>query len=222
MVEVKFCGMTRAEDVREAVRLGASFVGAILTVSPRRVDAEQARSLFTALDGTGVQSVCVFGDEPLDDVIDMARRAGCDVIQLHGRANTPAATERLRQELDVEIWHVVRVGPQGIAQQEREGLDGADGVLLDTLGVSALGGTGQTFDWQSVHGDVRDLRFGRRLIVAGGLRPENVRDAIERLAPDVVDVSSGVEVSPGVKNPDRMAAFVNAVRQSSSPTPPVS
>lgn len=206
--------MTRDEDVREAARLGAAFVGTILTVSPRRVTADHARALFGALEGTSLKSVCVFGDEPVEDVIDMARRAGCDVVQLHGRENSAAVTERLRQELDVEVWHVVRVGPQGIAQAERDGLDGADGVLLDTLAVSALGGTGKTFDWQAVHGDVRDLRFGRRLIIAGGLKPENVRDAIERLAPDIVDVSSGVESSPGVKNPQRMAAFMAAVRQS--------
>jgi phosphoribosylanthranilate isomerase len=206
--------MTRDEDVREAARLGAAFVGTILTVSPRRVTADHARSLFGALEGTSLKSVCVFGDEPVEDVIDMARRAGCHVVQLHGRENSAAVTERLRQELDVEVWHVVRVGPQGIAQEERDGLDGADGVLLDTLAVSALGGTGKTFDWQAVHGDVRDLRFGRRLIVAGGLTPENVREAIDRLAPDIVDVSSGVESSPGVKNPQRMATFMAAVRHS--------
>lgn len=205
--------MTRDEDVREAARLGAAFVGTILTVSPRRVTADQARSLFGALEGTPVQSVCVFGDEPVEEVFDMAKRAGCDVVQLHGRTNSASVAERLRQELDVEVWHVVRVGPQGIAQEERDGLDGADGVLLDTLAVSALGGTGTTFDWQAVHGDVRDLRFGRRLIVAGGLKPGNVREAIERLAPDVVDVSSGVEARPGVKDPHLMAAFMTAARQ---------
>jgi len=214
VVEVKFCGMTRDEDVREAARLGAAYVGTILTVSPRRITADHARSLFGALEGTPVKSVCVFGDEPVEEVIDLAKRAACDVVQLHGRANSASVTERLRQELDVEVWHVVRVGPQGIAQEERDGLDGADGVLLDTLAVSALGGTGTTFDWQAVHGDVRDLRFGRRLIVAGGLKPGNVREAIERLAPDVVDVSSGVESSPGVKNPHLMAAFMTATRQS--------
>jgi phosphoribosylanthranilate isomerase len=206
--------MTRDEDVREAARLGAAFVGTILTESPRRITAERARSLFRALEGTTVRSVCVFGDEPVDDVIESARQAGCNVVQLHGRGNTAAAAERLRAELDVEIWHVVRVGPEGIAPEERTGVEGADGVLLDTLAVSALGGTGVAFDWTAVAGDVRDLRFGRCLVVAGGLKPENVRGAIERLAPDVVDVSSGVESSPGVKDPQRMAAFMTAVRQS--------
>jgi phosphoribosylanthranilate isomerase len=87
-------------------------------------------------------------------------------------------------------------------------------VLLDTFALSTLGGTGQPFDWEAVAGDVRDLRFGRCLIVAGGLRPENVRGAIDRLAPDVVDVSSGVEAAPGIKDQGKMAAFMTAVRQS--------
>ena len=85
MVEVKFCGMTRAEDVREAVDLGASFVGAILTESPRRVTPDRARALFSALEGSPVKGVCVFGDEPLPDIIAAAREAACAVVQLHGR-----------------------------------------------------------------------------------------------------------------------------------------
>ena len=219
MVEVKFCGMTREEDVREAQRLGAAFVGAIMTESQRRVSPEKARSLFAALDGTSVRSVCVFGDEPLETMIDSARQADCDVVQLHGRTRRPEASDRLREALGVEIWQVVRVGPDGISADDRESLEGADGVLLDTMTVSALGGTGQVFDWTAVAGDLRDLRFGRCLIVAGGLRPENVKDAIERLAPTVVDVSSGVESAPGIKDHQRMAAFMTAVRESShSPT----
>ena len=211
--------MTRDEDVREATRLGASFVGAVMTESKRRVTAEQARSLFAALDGTTVRSVGVFGDEPLDELIDAARLAGCDIVQLHGRTHTPDASDRLRDALAVEVWHVVRVGPDGVSPVDRDAVNGADGVLLDTLALSALGGTGETFDWASVAGDVRDLRFGRQLIVAGGLRPENVRDAIERLAPDVVDVSSGVESAPGIKDHQRMAAFMTAVHSMSGPVP---
>lgn len=213
MVEVKFCGMTREEDVREAISLGASFVGAVLTGSPRRVSADRARALFAALDGSSVKGVCVFGDEPLSDVVAIARDTGCDVVQLHGRDHRDDAADVLRQELDVEVWRVVRVGSDGIDAHDREGVTRADGVLLDTMAVSALGGTGKTFDWQAVHGEVRDLRFGRRLIVAGGLRPDNVKGAIERLAPDVVDVSSGVESSPGIKDRNTMEAFMIAVRQ---------
>lgn len=212
MVEVKFCGMTREEDVRAAVDLGAAYVGAVMTESKRRVTPERAKSLFAVLEGSPVKSVGVFGDEPVEDVIDVARRAGCGVVQLHGREHRPDDTDRLRNELDVDVWHVVRVGPAGVVAADRDGVGGADGVLLDTFAVSALGGTGQSFDWEAMAGEVRDLRFGRCLIVAGGLRPDNVRGAIDRLAPDVVDVSSGVESAPGVKDQGKMAAFMTAVR----------
>lgn len=206
--------MTNEEDVRAAVDLGAAFVGTVLTESKRRVTPDRAKSLFAVLDGTPVKSVGVFGDESLEDVIDAARLAGCDVVQFHGRGHRPDDSDRLRSELDVDVWHVVRVGPEGVVGTDRDGASSADGVLLDTFAVNALGGTGQPFDWESVAGEVRDLRFGRCLIVAGGLRPDNVRWAIERLAPDVVDVASGVESAPGVKDHQKMAAFMAAVRQS--------
>jgi phosphoribosylanthranilate isomerase len=214
VVEVKFCGMTREEDVRAAIELGAAYVGTVMTESKRRVTPDRAKELFSVLGGTRVRSVGVFGDEPIEDVLDAARLAGCDVVQLHGLEHRPADADRLRTELDVDVWHVVRVGPDGVAAADRDGVGGADGVLLDTFALSTLGGTGQPFDWEAVAGDVRDLRFGRCLIVAGGLRPENVRGAIDRLAPDVVDVSSGVEAAPGIKDQGKMAAFMTAVRQS--------
>lgn len=213
MIEVKFCGMTREEDVQAAVDVGAKFVGTVMTESQRRVTPDRAKSLFAVLGGTPVKSVGVFGDESVDDVIDAARLAGCDVVQLHGRDHRPDDADRLRNELDVEVWQVVRVGPEGVVRADRDGASGADGVLLDTFALSALGGTGQPFDWEAVAGDVRDLRFGRCLIIAGGLRPDNVRGAIERLAPNVVDVSSGVESMPGVKDHQKMAEFMSAVRQ---------
>lgn len=213
MIEVKFCGMTREEDVQAAVDVGAKFVGTVMTESQRRVTPDRAKSLFAVLGGTPVKSVGVFGDESVDDVIDAARLAGCDVVQLHGRDHRPDDADRLRNELDVDVWQVVRVGPEGVVRADRDGASGADGVLLDTFALSALGGTGQPFDWEAVAGDVRDLRFGRCLIIAGGLRPDNVRGAIERLAPNVVDVSSGVESMPGVKDHQKMAEFMSAVRQ---------
>ena len=184
-----------------------------MTESKRRVTADRAKSLFAVLGGTPVKSVGVFGDESVEDVIDAARLAGCDVVQMHGRDHRPDDSDRLRSELDVDVWQVVRVGPEGVVRADRDGASSADGVLLDTYALGALGGTGQPFDWEAVAGDVRDLRFGRCLIIAGGLRPDNVRGAIERLAPNVVDVSSGVETMPGVKDHQKMAEFMSAVRQ---------
>ena len=219
MVEVKFCGMTREEDVRAAVELGAGFVGVIMTESKRRVTPDRAKSLLEVLAGTSVQSVGVFGDEPIDELIAASRTAGCDVVQMHGAAIDARDVIRLREELGAEVWEVIRVAPDGLTESQRKASTDADGVLVDTLARGALGGSGTPFDWRVAATAIRDLRLGRKLIVAGGLRPENVRFAIERLAPDVVDVSSGVESAPGVKDHERMAAFMTAVRPvTSAPT----
>lgn len=211
MTEVKFCGMTREEDVREAARLGAAYVGAIMTESARRVAPERARELFARFEGTTVKRVGVFGDEPVAEVIHACRTAGVDVVQWHGAAALESEFERLKRELGVELWRVVRVGPSGL-KRHRSAYDGTDGILLDTFVKGALGGTGNSFDWQSVANDVKRRRVGHRLIVAGGLRPDTVRKAIDQLSPDVVDVSSGVESAPGVKDHQRMADFMAAVR----------
>ena len=212
MTEVKFCGMTRVEDVREAARLGASYVGAIMTDSARRVAPERARELFASLEGAPVRRVGVFGDEPAAEVIHACRTAGVDVVQWHGAAALESDFERIRRELGVQLWRVIRVGPSGLRRQ-RLTFTESDGVLLDTFVKGALGGTGRTFDWQAVAADVRKRREGLKLIVAGGLRPQTVRQAIDQLTPDVVDVSSGVESSPGVKDHQQMADFMEAVRQ---------
>ncbi len=214
MTEVKFCGMTRDEDVRQAAQLGAAFVGVIMTESPRRVEPARAAELFALLAGTKVRSVGVFGDETVSEIMRMTRIAGPDVIQLHGQATAPDAIRRLHEELGVEVWPVIRVGADGLTAEQKTAFREAEGVLLDTLAHGALGGTGTPFNWDAVAADVRGRRAGqrRRLIVAGGLRPGNVRLAIDRLAPDVVDVSSGVESAPGVKDHGLMASFMAAVR----------
>ena len=216
MIEVKFCGMTREEDVRAAVDLGAAFVGTVMTASKRRVTPETAKSLFAVLGGTPVKSVGVFGDEPVDELIDAARTAGCDIVQMHGGSVTARDVSRLREALDAEVWEVIRVAPDGITEAQLVASTDADGILVDTLARGALGGSGTSFDWRVAATAIRDLRLGRKLIVAGGLRPENVRFAIERLAPDVVDVSSGIESAPGVKDYQRMLYFMTAVRENSS------
>lgn len=209
MTRVKFCGMTRPEDVRQAVRLGAAYVGVVLTTSPRRVAAEEAARLLAPLEGSGVRSVGVFGSEPVADVIRMADAAGVDVIQLHG-ARRRSDFDAVREALGAEAWRVIRVGPAGLAAEDRAGFRDGDGTLLDTMAAGSLGGTGQPFDWDRAARDVATLRAGRVIILAGGLRPGNVGEAIDRLAPDVVDVSSGVESAPGIKEHGLMADFMAA------------
>lgn len=219
MPDVKFCGMTRAEDVREAVGLGARYVGVIMTDSPRRLTPGRAAELVSEVAGTGVASVGVFGNESVDAIVSAVRVSGVDVIQLHGTAHSREDRARISGEAARPVWCVIRVGRGGVGEADRGSLDGSAGILFDTMGAGAqLGGIGVAFDWAAAAADAARLRPGRLLIVAGGLRPDNVALAIERLAPDVVDVSSGVESAPGTKDHQLMAAFMRSVR-STIPAP---
>ena len=145
-------------------------------------------------------------------VIDVAHRAGLDVVQLHG-CTSVSDVHAVRASFAGEVWSVVRIGPEGLRGEQRPLATAAHGVVLDTLSRRGLGGTGESFDWEGVTAAVGEIRERTRVILAGGLRAENVDRAIRVLSPDVVDVSSGVEAAPGVKDHGRMRAFVDAVRQ---------
>ncbi|MEX1186930.1 MAG: phosphoribosylanthranilate isomerase [Gemmatimonadaceae bacterium] len=206
---MKFCGITRARDAGFAAELGAAYVGSIFTDSPRRVDPADATDIWTAAPGLG--KVGVFGDASVDEILAAADASGLDVIQLHGGA-PDGVIERLRASFRGEIWSVIRIGEAGALTVAGESAD-ADAVLVDSYSEAGLGGTGRTFDWEREAAAIRRLVGDKRLIVAGGLDPDNVAGAIRALNPDVVDVSSGVESSPGVKDHARMRAFADAVAQ---------
>lgn len=209
MAEVKFCGMRREDDVRMAARLGAAYVGVVFTTSPRRVTPEEAAAILAVLGDAPVRRVGVFGTEPLDYIASTARTAGLHVVQLVGERD-PADYRAIRDSLGLESWHVVRVRPHALPGLDADGFRLGDATLLDAWSPTALGGTGHSFDWGQAARQLDQLRQGRRLVLAGGLTPANVREAIDRLAPDVVDVSSGVELSPGAKDHVMMQAFVAA------------
>ena len=155
--------------------------------------------------------VGVFGHEHDDELLRRAADAMVDVVQLHSGEFAPRLAARIRSELGMEVWQVVRLGRGENGERGPLLAGDAEGVLLDALVPGTLGGAGVSFDWQLASMKARAIRAGRRLIVAGGLRPGNVRQAIEALSPDVVDVSSGVEAAPGLKDHDRMAEFMTAV-----------
>ena len=203
---VKICGLTRVEDARFAERAGASYLGAILVPgSPRYVSPGQAGALANSV---GLPLVVVVADLAVDEAARAAEEAGAAVIQLHG-SEPPAVVEALRGRGGWELWKAVRV-------REREDILRAMGhygplidlLLLDAWTERALGGTGVSFPWElwdpSREGVARALRIG----VAGGLSPDNVEEAVGRLVPDLVDVGSGVELRPGVKDPSRVEAFI--------------
>ena len=212
---IKFCGLTRIEDAREALRLSAAYVGAIFADSPRRVNDETARALFEAA-GAEVRHVAVFGGGVIEQIADRATRVGANIIQLHGDAG-PATIEALHARFPGEVWAVVSVdqGSNVLPPDIDDIASVADGVLLDTRVAGRSGGTGLPLDWVRLGDEVGRLRGRTKIILAGGLNPVNVADEVRELAPDVVDVSSGVESSPGIKDHGLMLAFAEMARSAS-------
>jgi phosphoribosylanthranilate isomerase len=206
---IKFCGMMRAADVRVAVELGAGFVGAIFAGGPRLITADHARRMFDGLEGA--RRVGVFGEQDSDTIARTAEAAGLDIVQLHADP-TPAFVEEVKGKTGLETWAAIRV-----ANTLEDGHLGAlsfcaDAILFDARSRGTLGGTGHSFDWSLLANARKRRSAPARIVLAGGLTPAVVGEAIARVRPDVVDVSSGVESAPGVKDPHLMRAFVDAVR----------
>lgn len=215
-VDVKFCGMTRAEDVREAVRLGASYVGVIFAGGPRELTSERAESI---LQGTppAVRRVGVFANQTSAEIGDIARRLRLTTVQLHSARDERSIAD-VRSHFDGEVWSVVRVEGTVLPSGLPALFAAADAVLLDSKVAGTLGGTGISVAWSGIAPALAAARAGvGRLVLAGGLRPDNVAEAIDALHPDVVDVSSGIEASPGIKDHSRMRSFMQAVHGAQVP-----
>lgn len=206
-VEVKFCGMTRPADALEAARLGAAYVGVVFAGGPRLVSPSAASAILAGVPAS-VRRIGVFGPASAGVIAEQAREAGLDGVQLHGDP-TAADVEALRRCFGGSVWGVVRVETHLPASFD-ELAASADAVVLDAKVAGRLGGSGVVFDWSGVARQLEGRRPAR-LVLAGGLRPENVARAVSMLAPDVVDVSSGVESAPGEKDHARMRAFIGAV-----------
>ena len=211
MAEVKFCGLTRALDAEEAVRLGARYVGVILASGPRLLQPEQARAVLAGIPA-GISRVGVFGAREAAAIAAEAERAGVDVVQLHGDPDVPGVTA-VRERFKGMVWAAIRIAGTTIPPGAEGLFEAADAVVLDARSERGLGGTGVTLPWGALARRIERFR-GRRaaLVLAGGLAPSNVGEAIAALAPDVVDVSSGVESVPGIKDHTLMGAFIEASR----------
>ncbi|MCL6622384.1 MAG: phosphoribosylanthranilate isomerase [Syntrophobacterales bacterium] len=202
-IRVKICGLTDPEDARLAAALGAHALGFIFyPPSPRSVSPEQAREIIRQLPPF-VLTVGVFVDEELDAVREIAALAGLDWVQLHGNESPDYCRALGRRVI------------KGFRVQGEETLPllapyrgAVQAVLLDTYKPGTPGGTGETFDWQLAH---RARDYGP-IILAGGLTPDNVAEAIRAARPQAVDVASGVEAAPGKKDPAKLRAFMEAVR----------
>jgi indole-3-glycerol phosphate synthase/phosphoribosylanthranilate isomerase len=203
-VAVKVCGITTVEDGLAVARLGADAVGLVFSPqSARWVDRDKARQISRALPPF-VLRVGVFVDAPTEAVARTAEEVGLDVLQLHGR-ESPEDVARLPRR----VIKAVRVGEDFTAEDALRYEGHAAGILLDAWSNGRPGGTGQAFDWSRA----REVREKASFLgLAGGLTPENVHRAMTAVRPDLVDVSSGVESSPGRKDPEKVRAFIEAVR----------
>jgi len=210
---VKVCGLTRPEDARQAEALGATFLGVILAGGPRLVTEAQAARILGA-PRPGVGRVAVFGEQPLEVVARARDALRLDVVQLHG-GTTPEAVAWLRATGEAAPWPVVRLAGGVLPPEAREVAAAAGVLVLDALVPGQLGGSGVPLDWNALVDPLAALRRsvpGVRVVVAGGLRPGNVAGMVRLLAPEVADVSSGVESAPGVKDPTLLAQFMAQVQ----------
>lgn len=207
---VKVCGLTRRGDVEHASRAGADYVGVILVPeTPRHVSPREARALVQGVDAL---PVVVVADLEVDETVDVAGFVGAGVIQLHGH-EPPDLVARLREAGPWAVWKAVRVREPGDANRGLELYrQASDGLLLDGWDPSQRGGTGRRFPWAEVGRWAQDFPPELLFIAAGGLTPANVSEAIRELRPHVVDVSSGVEVSPGIKDREKVETFIRSVR----------
>ena len=214
MFQVKICGVTTPEDARLAVEAGADAVGLnFYAKSSRYVPPAAARTIAEAIPA-GVERVGVFVDTPQAEIVELAAALSLDWIQLHGDqgpefgAGLPSGIPILR------AYRMDESGLGKIAELMQLCVDAGrapDAVLVDAHVKGQFGGTGKTADWQALQ-HWQEQPFKHPLVLAGGLTPENVAEAIRTVRPTAVDTASGVESSPGRKDPTKMHAFVEAAK----------
>jgi|TARA_B110000879_G_scaffold26154_1_gene35301 phosphoribosylanthranilate isomerase len=197
----KICGITRLEDALAAVEYGADAIGLVFyKPSPRYVSIEQAATISAALPPF-VSVVALFVDPTQAEVNAVLSRVRIDVLQFHGEESEVACAQ-----YSLPYLKVIRVKTDTNLIQYAQAYGTAKALLLDTYSEHAVGGTGQVFDWSLIPNSLPVP-----IILAGGLTPENVNEAVKQVKPYAVDVSGGVETSKGIKNSVKIAAFMAAI-----------
>ena len=207
---IKFCGLTRPGDVRLASELGVDAIGFVFAPgSPRRLEAEEARAMRNALEPL-VDVVALFMDNPAEDVREVVRQVRPSLLQFHGGED-----DAFCRSFGVPYLKAIPLG-DGVPPGERAAFarnlqlryPGAAVFLFDGHAAGAQGGAGRRFDWASI-----PTGLNKPFVLAGGLEPGNVFDAIQATLPWGVDVSTGIESEPGLKDGDKMRRFVEEVRR---------
>lgn len=200
---VKICGITRSEDALAAARLGADAIGLVFYAeSPRVVDAKQAIEICASLPPF-VSRVGLFVNEDADEVRDIMAQVPLDLLQFHGEEEAEYCRQFNRPYIKA-----LRMHEQQDLHDAAAVYNDAAALLLDAYVAEQLGGTGQTFDWERIPADL-----SKPVVLAGGLTPDNVAEAIASVYPYAVDVSSGVEQDPGMKDLEKMATFIKEVNK---------
>jgi phosphoribosylanthranilate isomerase len=196
----------RAADASQAVAAGASYLGVVFAGGPRTVTQQQAREVVAA--GAGVPVIGVFSDQTLGSILQLRDLAGLSGAQLHG-AYTRQDAERLRAE-GLAVWRVVRIATPADLDALVDAVSASDAVLVEPRVLGSAGGAGVPLDL-AVAREARGRLSGHQMVLAGGLTATTVARALALVRPEIVDVSSGVESSPGVKDHTKILRFVEAV-----------
>ena len=201
-VKIKICGLMSIADVKMCAANGVDFIGFVFAESPRRITKEQA-GIITGVIPPEIKKAGVFVNEEEKVVRDIAEYCGLDVLQFHGE-ETPDYCSHFE---GFEVFKAFRLN------EEKDLIPipsyDVSAFLLDAFVEGTYGGTGKTFNWELA---VEAKKFGKPIVLSGGLNPENVSGAIMKVRPEMVDVSSGVESAPGKKDPDKVREFVEKVR----------
>ena len=200
---VKICGMTRSEDALTAAHLGVDAIGLVFyDKSPRNVSIDQAQQICMALPAF-VSKVALFLEADTLQVTQVLNALDIDLIQFHGNESAEFCASFNRPYIKA----LGMAGQHDLTEQADIYRD-ASGLLLDSHVMGAAGGTGEAFDWEIIPESIR-----QSIILAGGLKPDNVAEAIQKVRPYAVDLSSGVEAAPGIKDATLMAQLINEVKR---------
>ncbi len=211
-VRVKICGITREEDLVTAAAAGADAVGFIVgvTSSSRNLALEDAEKLIKKVP-IFVDSVVVMVTNNIDLLSEIYGKSRPDALQIHGER--PSEASILREKLqDARLIRAVHTKTGNMIETAMKASSSFDALLLDTFVYGKIGGTGTVHDWD-LSKRVRQVVHPKPLILAGGLTPENVKDAIRAVQPYAVDVSTGVESRPGIKDPEKVSAFIQNAKE---------
>ncbi len=212
MIRIKICGITNEEDALLAVNAGADAIGFIIDVpvkTPRKINLDRARKISMTIPPF-VSTVAVLMPKTVGEVEKIINELNPSAIQLHGN-EPPEFISEIKEKIKdsvklIKVIHIYKSGEVSDPEKYKEYKDLVDAILLDTQTQKMVGGTGEIHDWK-LSKEIQ-ARFDIPTILSGGLNPENVKSAIEAVRPYAVDVSSGVEILPGKKDPVKVKKFV--------------